>query len=211
LETTKNVLSLMLVMITILTAITTTMTAVYAGGGDDDNNNGDGNKQKVEDDSAAALADCDDNDVERAGFDCIAIAANDVEIETSEEEPPEESATLFVCKEVENPPPNIEPFDFEFIVTGPGGFNSGQFTGGPIDDLDPDCPPGSNQPGEVAPGEYEIMETDNSAIPTPNSIEITGDCVDEDPADELSRIATVEIQEGETGTCTFTNIYEIDS
>ena len=194
-------------MITILTAITltTTIAAVYAGGDDDE----DGNKQKAEDDSAAAIADCDDNVVEEARFLCIALATNDVEIETSEE-PPEESATLFVCKEVENPPPNIEPFDFEFIVTGPGGFNSGQFTGGPIDDPDPDCPPGSNQPGEVAPGEYEIMETDNPAIPTPDSIEITGDCVDEDPADELSRIATVEIQEGETETliCTFTNIYE---
>jgi hypothetical protein len=39
------------------------------------------NKQKAEDDSAVAIADCDDNDVERAGFDCIAIAANDVKIE----------------------------------------------------------------------------------------------------------------------------------
>jgi hypothetical protein len=186
------------------TALTIMVPAAYAGG---DNN--DGNQQKAEDESQAALTDCDENDVKRAGFDCIAIAES--EIETQEEEPPEESGTLFVCKEVENPPPNIEPFDFEFIVTGPGGFNSGQFTGGPIDDPDPDCPPGSNQPGEVAPGEYEIMETDNPAIPTPNSIEITGDCVDEDPADELSRIATVEIQEGETLTCTFTNIYEIDS
>jgi hypothetical protein len=193
-------------MITILTAITTTMTAVYAGGGDDDNNNGDGNKQKVEDDSAAALADCDDNDVERAGFDCIAIAANDVEIETSEEEPPEESATLFVCKEVEGNEERI-PSDFEFVVTGPGGFNSGQFPGGPIDDPDPDCPPGVGIPGEVAPGEYVIEETDSAAIPRPNSIEVEGDCI-QDPTNP--RIATVEIQEGETGTliCTFTNIYE---
>ena len=203
-------------MITILTTLTltTTIAAVYAGG-DDDNNNEDGNKQKAEDDSAAAIADCDHNDVERAGFDCIAIATNDIEIETSEEELPEESATLFVCKEVEDPPliPSgrpLIPSDFEFVVTGPGGYNSGQFPGGPIDDPDPDCPPGVGIPGEVAPGEYEIRELESSAIPPPDSIEITGDCVDEDPADELSRIATVEIQEGETGTltCTFTNIYE---
>jgi hypothetical protein len=46
--------------------------AAYAGG---DNDNGDGNKQKVEDGSAGSIADCDDNEVERAGFDCFAIAA----------------------------------------------------------------------------------------------------------------------------------------
>jgi hypothetical protein len=39
------------------------------------------NKQKAEDDSAAATADCDENDVEEAGFDCFGIAANDIEIE----------------------------------------------------------------------------------------------------------------------------------
>jgi hypothetical protein len=213
LEITKTVLSLTLVMITILTTLTltTTIAAVYAGG-DDDNNNEDGNKQKAEDDSAAAIADCDDNDVERAGFDCLAIATNDIEIETSEEEPPEESATLFVCKEVEDPPliPSgrpLIPSDFEFVVTGPGGYNSGQFPGGPIDDPDPDCPPGVGIPGEVAPGEYVIEETDSAAIPRPNSIEVEGDCI-QDPTNP--RIATVEIQEGETGTliCTFTNIYE---
>jgi hypothetical protein len=182
------------------TALTTMVPAAYAD-----------NKQKAEDDSAAAIADCDDNEVEEARFLCIALATNDVEIETSEE-PPEESATLFVCKEVEGNEERI-PSDFEFVVTGPGGFNSGQFPGGPIDDPDPDCPPGVGLPGEVAPGEYEIRETENASFPPPNSIEITGDCVDEDPADELSRIATVEIQEGETGTliCTFTNIYEVDS
>jgi hypothetical protein len=98
----------MLVVITILTALTTTIAAVYAGGGDDDG--GDGNKQKAEDESAAAIADCDHNDVERAGFDCIAMAANDVEIE-----PPEESATLLVCKEAAT---GTEPEDFTFTVTG---------------------------------------------------------------------------------------------
>ena len=49
------------------TAVTTMVLAAYAD-----------NKQKAEDDSAASIADCDENDVEQAGFDCIAIAANDV-------------------------------------------------------------------------------------------------------------------------------------
>jgi glutamate formiminotransferase len=39
------------------------------------------NKQKAEDDSAAATADCDHNDVERAGFDCFGIAANDIDVD----------------------------------------------------------------------------------------------------------------------------------
>jgi len=75
------------------------------------------NKQKAEDDSAAAIADCDHNDVERAGFDCIAIAANDVEIE-----PPEERATLSVCKEMGGSTLGFEPDDFTFTVTGNGPF-----------------------------------------------------------------------------------------
>jgi hypothetical protein len=52
------------------TAITTMVPAAYAD-----------NKNKAEDDSAAAIADCDDNDVEQAGFDCFAIAANDIEVD----------------------------------------------------------------------------------------------------------------------------------
>jgi glutamate formiminotransferase len=52
----------------------------YAGGDDDD-----GNKNKTEDDSAAAIADCDHNDVEQAGFDCEAIAANDIDIDLGED------------------------------------------------------------------------------------------------------------------------------
>jgi hypothetical protein len=64
---------------------------------------------------------------------------------------PEESATLFVCKEVEGNQELI-PSDFEFVITGPG--ENSQVPGGPIDDPDPDCPPGSNQPGEVAPGDF---------------------------------------------------------
>jgi hypothetical protein len=72
--------------------------------------NDDGNRQKAEDDSSAAIADCDKNDVEQAGFDCIAIAANDVEIEIPE-------ATLSVCKELVDTP-GLEPDDFDFQVTG---------------------------------------------------------------------------------------------
>jgi hypothetical protein len=56
-------------------AITSIVPAAYAGGDDD------GNKNKAEDESAAAIADCDKNDVERAGFDCFGIAVNDIELE----------------------------------------------------------------------------------------------------------------------------------
>ena len=76
----KNILALVfLVAGTLLTttAVTTIVPAAYAGGDDDD----DGNKNKAEDDSAAAIADCDKNDVERAGFDCFGIALNDIELE----------------------------------------------------------------------------------------------------------------------------------
>jgi hypothetical protein len=72
------------------TAVTTMVPVVYA---DDDHKDhdkddhdkkhdgkdGDGNKNKADDDSAAAIADCDKNDVERAGFECVPIAANDIE------------------------------------------------------------------------------------------------------------------------------------
>jgi hypothetical protein len=55
---------------TLLTVGTTTMVpSAYAD-----------NKQKAEDESAAATADCDDNDVKRAGFDCFGIAVNDIEV-----------------------------------------------------------------------------------------------------------------------------------
>jgi hypothetical protein len=59
------------------TVLTTMAPAAYAD-----------NKQKAEDDSAAALADCDDNDIEEAGFDCFGIAVNDLEIEGEEEPGP---------------------------------------------------------------------------------------------------------------------------
>jgi glutamate formiminotransferase len=55
------------------TAITTMVPAAYAD-----------NKNKAEDESAAATADCDDNDVERAGFDCFGIAANDIDVDLGE-------------------------------------------------------------------------------------------------------------------------------
>jgi hypothetical protein len=67
------------------TAIATIVPAAYAGGDDD------GNKQKAEDDSAAATADCDENDVEEAGFDCFGIAANDIDIDIGG--PPRDMAT----------------------------------------------------------------------------------------------------------------------
>ena len=57
------------------TALTTLVPAAYAGGDDD------GNKNKAEDDSAAAIADCDKNEVEEAGFDCFGIALNDIDVD----------------------------------------------------------------------------------------------------------------------------------
>jgi hypothetical protein len=60
------------------TAITTMVPAAYAGGDDD---GGDGNKNKAEDESAAARADCDENEVEEAGFDCFGIALNDIDVD----------------------------------------------------------------------------------------------------------------------------------
>ena len=59
------------------TVLTTMVPAAYAD-----------NKNKAEDDSAAAIADCDHNDVERAGFDCFGIAINDLEIEEENNGPP---------------------------------------------------------------------------------------------------------------------------
>ena len=67
-----------------LTIGTTTIMvpAAYAGGDD----GGDGNKNKAEDDSAAAIADCDRNDVEEAGFLCLGLAVDDVDVDLGEEE-----------------------------------------------------------------------------------------------------------------------------
>ena len=174
----------MIVVITILTTLTT-IAAAYAGegGGDDD-----GNKQKAEDDSAAAIADFGDNDVERAGFDCISIAANDVEIEQ-----PEESATLSVCKEMGSSTLGFEPDDFTFTVTG-NNPSPDEFAG------DANC---VDVDVDIGPGEYEIIESGPFFLP--HSIRIEGDCVDENPADVGSSTTTGEIQAGETQECTFTN------
>ena len=58
----KTILTLVfLIAGTLLTTAVTVLPAAYAAGDDDD-----GNKNKAEDDSAATIADCDDNDVERA-------------------------------------------------------------------------------------------------------------------------------------------------
>ena len=74
----KNILAVLFLVAGALlttTVVTTIVPAAYAGGDDD------GNKNRAEDDSAAAIADCDHNDVERAGFDCFGIAVNDLEVE----------------------------------------------------------------------------------------------------------------------------------
>ena len=173
----------MLVVITILTSLTT-ITAAYAGG----DNDVDGNKQKAEDDSAAAIADCDDNEVEQAGFDCIAIAASDTEIET---EPPEESATLSVCKEMSSSSAfGFEPDDYAFTVTG-NNPSPAQFLG------DPNCVDVT-----IDPGEYTVSER---FVPV-GGFSLT---LSIDPTSECMRTsgftATGEIQAGETQECTFIN------
>ena len=173
---------MLVVVITILTTLTTTIAAVYAGGDDDE----DGNKQKAEDDSAAAIADCDDNDVERAGFDCFGIAANDVEIETQEER-----ATLSVCKEVLLAPNGPFPEDFDFTVTGNGPFPD-EFAGVPP----PDC-----VDVDIGPGEYTVSEV--WPIPFSGRTEIEGDCVQDSVIEAQS--VTGEIQAGETQECRFRN------
>jgi hypothetical protein len=67
-----NILALVFLVVGALlaTAVTTIVPAAYAD-----------NKNKAEDDSAAAIADCDDNEVEQAGFDCFGIAVNDIEVD----------------------------------------------------------------------------------------------------------------------------------
>jgi hypothetical protein len=183
LEITKTVLSLILILIliTILTSLTTI--AAYAGG--------DGNGQKAEDDSSVGISDCDDNEVEQAGFDCIAIAAS--EIEPPEEGPPEESATLSVCKEVTGgTSQGFEPDDFTFTVTG----------NGPSDDEFA----GDNSDGcvdvTIGPGEYAVSEVSPPLGGRTLDVRIEGDC-EEDPNNQQR--ATGEIQAGETQECRFIN------
>jgi len=155
---------------------------------------------------------------ESSDFNCAEIlikagTEGNCDKESPEEEPPEEgSATLFVCKVVNDPNQEFEPFDFQFSVTGPG--QDIQFPGVPLEDQDADCPPGSSRPGEVVPGEYVIRELTSAFVTPPDSIEVEGDCTQIDLPDVgTAAAATVEIQEGETGTliCTFTNNYEAGS
>jgi hypothetical protein len=132
--------------------------------------------------------------VEQAGFDCIAIAANDVEIETAEEE----SATLTVCKVVEGSQ-EFEPEDFTLEVVD-GARDLHRVAGQP--------PPACEEERiPVSPGEYEVSETLSPGVPFPNRIEAEGDC-ELDPNNPPLR---GEIQEGESQTCTLINIYEGDS
>jgi hypothetical protein len=83
----NNILALVFLLAGALLTTTaiTFVPAAYAGGDDHDDDNGDhdhgDNKNKAEDNSAAAIADCDDNDVEEAGFDCFGIAANDIDVD----------------------------------------------------------------------------------------------------------------------------------
>ena len=166
-------------MITISTTLTTTIAAAYAGG---DNDGGDGNKQKAEDESQAALADCDENDVEQAGFDCIAIAAS--EIETQEEE----SATLTVCKEstIENAPPS----SFTFTVDG--------------NNPEPDEFEGDDSDGcvdvTIGPGQFAVTEEPPGDLAPGVQIE---DGCEQDPINPER--ATGEIEAGETERCIFIN------
>src|ERR671921_1573798 len=73
----SNILVILLLVGTFFTSTITMLPAAYSERGDDDGRSGDENKQKVEDDSEGAIADCDENEVERADFDCIATAATE--------------------------------------------------------------------------------------------------------------------------------------
>jgi hypothetical protein len=193
----------MLVVITILITptLTTAITAAYAEGGDNDN--GDGNKQKAEDDSAAAIADCDDNDVELARFLCIALATNDIEIET--EPPSEEPAGLAVCKVVEDPSQEVEPGAFTLVVIDSSGSSASVGSPAPPPVCEEERIPVDPEGGGIVPGEYTVIDEPHFTIPNPDRVEVEGDCV-QDPTDPLR--ATGEIQEGETQECIFINIYE---
>jgi hypothetical protein len=172
------------------TAVTTMVPAAYAGGDNDD-----GNKQKAEDDSSAGIADCDRNDVEEARFLCIAIAANGVEIEPPEEEPPEETATLSVCKfEGSN---ILTAEEFLFTVTG-NNPSPAQFFAIPF----PNCVEVT-----IDPGEYEVSEVNTGPRGNDFNTNVEGNCV-QDPPGASSHRATGEIQAGVTQVCTFENFVE---
>jgi hypothetical protein len=190
----KTILALVFLMAGTLlttTAVSTMVPAAYAEGDDHDDDNGDGNKNKAEDESAASIADCDDNDVDRFDFLCFGIAANDVEIETAEEEPPEEeSTTLSVCKSTTIE--NTSPSSFTFTVDG-NNPSDDEFTG-------------DNSDGcvdiTIGPGPYAVTETGPSVL-TPFNIQTEDGCVQEDGNPQR---ATGEIEAGETRErCIFLN------
>jgi hypothetical protein len=167
------------------TAVTTMVPAAYAGGDNDDEN-----QQKAEDESQAALADCDDNEVEQARFDCIAIAESEVEIE-----PPEETATLSVCKfEGSN---ILTAEEFLFTVTG-NNPSPAQFFAIPF----PNCVEVT-----IGPGEYEVSEVNTGPRGNDFNTNVEGNCV-QDPPGASSHRATGEIQAGVTQVCTFENFVE---
>jgi hypothetical protein len=170
--------ALLTITLLTITAMTTMVSSAYAD-----------NKQKAEDDSAAAIADCDENEVEEARFLCIAIAANDVEIET---EPPEESATLSVCKELGDP--TLEPDDFTFTFEEGNNPSPSQFQGDNADGC---------VDVTIGPGEYTVTEA-AAFTNFATRIQEGSDCV-QDPIDLFSRRATGEIQAGETQECVFFN------
>jgi hypothetical protein len=153
-----------------ITAVITMVPAAYAD-----------NKQKAEDDSSAAIADCDDNDVEQAGFDCIGIAANVVEIE---------STILSVCKGVIDASGVAEEGDFQFTVTG--------------NNPEPDEFEGSANCVDVTigPGEYAVSEVNTGPAGENHLTSVEGDCA-QDP--NIAQRATGEIRAGETQECTFIN------
>jgi hypothetical protein len=187
--TKKTVLSLMSVVITILTTLTltTTIAAAYAGGDDDDDDDGKGNKQKAEDDSSAAIADCDDNEVKQAGFDCIAVAASDIDVES---EP--DTATLSVCKDIRGfNSEGFVPSDFSFTVTGNNPSPS-QFQGDNADGC---------VDVTIGPGEYTIAEI----LPSSSGPILTttmGNCLSSRTSETT---ATGTIESGQTQTCRFIN------
>jgi hypothetical protein len=89
----KTILTIAFLLAGTLLSGTMAMAPVYAGGDDDEykkyDKDGNGNQQKVEEESAGAIADCDNNEVERADFDCIAIAATEhSEVNTGNPRPP---------------------------------------------------------------------------------------------------------------------------
>jgi hypothetical protein len=160
------------------TAVTTMVPAAYAD-----------NKQKAEDNSAAAIADCDENDVEEARFLCIALATNDVEIETEppKEEPPE-TATLSVCKEITGgTSQGFEPDDFDFTVTG-NNPSPAQFEG------NANCVDVT-----IGPGEYTVSEVLPPLGGRTFTLLIEGDC------ERDGTRAIGEIEAGETQECRFIN------